>query len=168
MHTSVHIIVSVASPWQCNIEEDALLQTLYKGVFSRLLLSRNVFGGQLWFCIWSFRTVLLRQFLKQNSPMHQNCFIILRLDESLTFRSGLYPGMSQELRSVQTVISATQIQWCMKLKCAHCLAVEFKALVLSSKGFRLWNSTSQQVPQCCSCKQGPAMQSSLHRSLCEA
>lgn len=26
MHTSVHIIVSVASPWQCNIEEDALLQ----------------------------------------------------------------------------------------------------------------------------------------------
>lgn len=54
-------------------------QTLYSGIFSRLLLSRNVFGGQLWFCIWSFRTVSLRKSLKQNFPMHQNSLSIVSL-----------------------------------------------------------------------------------------
>lgn len=54
-------------------------QTLYLGILSRLLLSRNVFGGQSWFCIWSFRTVSLRKFAKQNFPMHQNYLSIVSL-----------------------------------------------------------------------------------------
>lgn len=48
--------------------------------------------------------------LSHASKLSLNCFIILRLEESRTPRLGLFPGMSQELRSVQALISATQIQ----------------------------------------------------------
>lgn len=149
--------------------------TLYLRIFFRLLLYRNVFGGQSWFCLWYFRTVSQRKFLKTKLPhaskLFINCFVILRLDESLILNSGLYPGTIQKLRSVQAIRNSSFHQYHINSVICEMHVLPSSGIqgvgtnYLSSKGFRSWNSTSQHVIQCCNCEQKQATQNSFLRNL---